>query len=97
MDNPCGFSRDQFLAILHEYGPVLSAHEVAALGKVSVKQVLCAHHYADWEIQQVAGDWPSWKYQKRHTMAKSVRMSDWAPKQYNDGGITKRSPKVVTK
>lgn len=95
-DSPCGFSKDQFLAILHEYGPVLSAHEVAALGKVSVKQVLCAHHHADWDIQQVAGE-NGWLYQKRQTVAKSVRAADWSPKVYNDAGLTKRSPKVVTK
>lgn len=98
MSDSCnGFTLDRFLACLKQYGEQLSAVEVAHLCHVSVRQVLCVAHHNQWDIQPVTGDWPSWKYQKRQTVAKSMRAADWAPKVYNDSGIVKRSPKAVTK
>jgi hypothetical protein len=85
-DNNCGFTKDQFLAVLHRFGPELSAHEIAHLGKVSLRQVLCAFHHADWDIQAVAGE-KGWLYRKRPVTSAAVRM----PKErgiYNDQGIT---------
>lgn len=95
MDNPCGFHPDQFLACLKQYGPVLSAHEVAALCKVSVRQVLCCQHHNDWTIQAIAGDWRGFKYQKRETLdVKNRALREVGV--YEDQGISKRSPKAVT-
>lgn len=97
MDNPCGFSKDQFLAILKQYGPELSAHEIAALGKVSIRQVHCVVHNCDgawWAIEQFAGE-QGWRYRPRITMSKTVKIADPSPKQYNDQGIVKRSPREV--
>lgn len=92
-DSPCGFTKDQFLSILKTYGPSLSAHEVAALGSVSLRQVLCAAHHDPWDIEQFAGE-RGWLYHKRPVLsAKAVRLKEVGI--YDDSGIVKRSPKVV--
>lgn len=94
MDNPCGFSKDKFLAVLKQYGPDLSAHEVASLAKVSVRQVLCAHHHNEWEIEAFAGDFPSWKYRKRHVLdAKGRAIKEVG--QYNDAGLSHSGKRAV--
>jgi len=97
MDNPCGFSRDSFLAILDRCGPALTAREIAAIGHVSIKQVLCAANHDWWTILPVAWDGPSWKYTRRPVISKTARM----PKEvgvYNDQGCTKSGPRghIVT-
>lgn len=66
-DSPCGFTLDQFLAILKRCGPELSAHEVAALGSVSIRQVLCCYHHHCWEIQAIAGE-SGWLYRQRQVL-----------------------------
>jgi len=73
-DSPCGFSTDEFLATLAKYGPELSAHEVAHLAKVSVRQVLCAAHHDDWRIQAVASpiSGGAFLYRKRDLTEKAI-------------------------
>jgi len=90
-DSPCGFSTDQFLATLDKYGPELSAHEIASLAKVSIRQVLCCVHHDDWTIQAFSGP-KGWLYRKRPVMGATVR----PPKEvgeYNDSAITKSGPR----
>lgn len=93
MDNPCGFHRDQFLSTLQTYGPLLSAHEVAALAKVSIRQVLCCQHHHPWEIEAIAGE-KGWLYRKRPVLsAKAVRLKEIGI--YDDSGLSKKSPREV--
>lgn len=92
-DSPCGFSTDQFLATLKTYGPELSAHEVAALSKVSVRQVLCCHHHAPWEIEAVAGE-KGWLYRKRPVLSARGKVVKEIG-QYNDGGLSHSGQRAV--
>lgn len=69
MDNPCGLSADKPYETLKRYGE-LTAHELAALCKVSLKQVLCAVHHEGFSIEAVAWDGPSWKYRARIALSK---------------------------
>lgn len=94
MDNPCGFSADQFLHALKTYGPELSAHEVASLAKVSIRQVLCCQHHAPWEIEAITGDYPGFKYRKRIVLSARGKVVKEV-QEYVDVGISKRSPKAV--
>jgi hypothetical protein len=89
-DSTCGFSFEQFCSVLTQYGPELSAHEVAHLGKVSIRQVLCCHHHHDWAIQAVCGDWKGWKYRMRPLIGVRQRL----PKEvavFDDSGINKNT------
>lgn len=93
-DSPCGFTKDQFLSILKTYGPSLSAHEVAALGSVSLRQVLCAAHHDPWDIEQFAGE-SGWLYRKRPTVCKNVRFTEPRPIPYDDSGISHTGKRAV--
>ncbi len=86
-DSCSGFTKDQFLACLKQYGPELSAHEVAHLCKVSIKQVLCVQHHHPWDIVPITGDWPSWKYARRTTLSATAKAKREIA-NFNDQGIS---------
>jgi hypothetical protein len=81
MDNPCGLSSESLYAALKKYGD-LTAHELAALLKVSIRQVLCAIHHEGFAIEAVAWEGTSWKYRPRAIVNKRLAKTADVPKEY---------------
>lgn len=69
-----------------QHGP-LSAHELAALLRCSVKQVLAHLHSCWFQVVPITGDWPGWKYTPRTVLNKSVKYSE-PPRHYADSSST---------
>ncbi len=90
MDNPCGLSSDDLLATLTKYGQ-LTAHEIAHICKVSLKQVLCAIHHDWFAVQPITWDGPGWKYALRATLSRRVNKPSEKVKHYENDRGTIRS------
>ncbi len=85
-DAKCGVTADQISACITEYGPELSAHELAHLLHVSVCQIMCALNNcigAWWTIEARAWDGPGFRYGLRKIVSKRLskppeRAKEWA-------------------
>lgn len=93
-DNCSGFTRDQFLGALKDYGPDLSIHEIAALCRVSIAQALCVAHHHPWEILPVTGDYSGWKYRRRPVLDAKGRMAKEVG-VFNDSGLSHSGKRAV--
>jgi hypothetical protein len=62
----------------------LTAHEIAALLRCSVKQALDRIHSCWWEITPKTWDGPGWRYSLRHSLSKSVAKPINRDRQYEN-------------
>jgi len=65
----------------------LSAFEIAALMRCSLKQVMERLHTCWWSITPCTGDWPGFKYQRRTTLSATAKAKKEIS-SYNDQGIS---------
>lgn len=69
----------------------LSAHEMAALLRCSIKQVLERVHLCWFSIVPVTGDWPGWKYAPRQSLPKSAVKPVERVAEYDNTGISMKT------
>jgi hypothetical protein len=86
-DSLCGLSADTLYATLKKYGD-LTAHELAALCKVSLRQVLCAIHHEGYNVEAFAWNGPSWKYRQRPVLAQRIAKPFDPRKEYANSRIS---------
>ncbi len=60
----------------------LSAHEIAALLRCSLKQALAILHCCWWEVVPVTWDGPGWKYALRATLSRRVNKPSEKVKEF---------------
>ncbi len=65
----------------------LSAYEISAILKCSLRQTLERVNLCWWSIVPVTGDWVGWKYQRRTTLSATAKAKREIA-SYNDQGIS---------
>ena len=65
----------------------LSAHEISALLRCSIRQTMESLHCCWWTVVPIAGDYPGFRYQLRHVLSQRLAKPTESAKHYANSRI----------